>query len=349
MVSSVARVASAFIVGAALVLVASPASAHFDLTAPASWSVDDQADGTPEKLGPCGNEGTPMLALDDAGKPVITAVKEGDMVTVTIKEVVFHPGHYRISLSTDWSDAGDTVQGGFPADPMVTMGKTNSGTMLCPGAGAGSQPCGSVPIEQQTPVQVPGVGWILADDVFEHCDPFTGPQTIKIALPPGVTCTECALQVLEFMSDHGLNVPGGCFYHHCANLSIAGETVPIEAGTESGASSGAASGASSGEASGAVGATSGVSAQTGSSEPSGSAVSSGSASTSGAGTTTGTTVSSTSGSASGTASGSASPPPATTATSPSSGGCSVSPRQVSFGAGLAGLALGAVLLRRRRR
>jgi hypothetical protein len=23
------------------------------------------------------------------------------------------------------------------------------------------------------------------------------------------------------MSNHGLNVPGGCFYHHCADISIA--------------------------------------------------------------------------------------------------------------------------------
>src|SRR5580658_815948 len=244
MVTLVARVVSAFAVGAALVLFATPASAHFDLIAPASWSVDDPGTGMPEKLGPCGNEGTPVLAKDDAGRPIITAVQEGDMITVSIEEVVFHPGHYRISLSTDWADAGDTVQAGFPPDPVVTPGATNSGTMVCPGGAGLKNPCGSVPLEQGTlPVEIPGVGWVLADDVFEHCTPFTGAQTIKVALPRGVSCNECALQVLEFMSDHGLNPQGGCFYHHCANLSISGQSVPVEAGGGSGTSGGATSGA----------------------------------------------------------------------------------------------------------
>jgi MYXO-CTERM domain-containing protein len=36
-----------------------------------------------------------------------------------------------------------------------------------------------------------------------------------------MTCaSNCVLQVAEFMSDHGLNNPGGCFYHHCANITI---------------------------------------------------------------------------------------------------------------------------------
>ena len=35
-------------------------------------------------------------------------------------------------------------------------------------------------------------------------------------LPAGVTCKECVLQVLEFMSDHGLNVPG--IYWHFVDI-----------------------------------------------------------------------------------------------------------------------------------
>jgi hypothetical protein len=362
MISLFARAASAVAVGAALVLVAAPASAHFDLMSPASWSVDNPADGAPEKLGPCGNEppdgkpaGTlPTPAVDDAGLPVVTAVQEGDMITVTIKEVVFHPGHYRISLSTDWADAGDTVQAGFPPDPLVSMGKTNSGTMVCPGAPTAI--CGSVPIEQGPfPVAVPGVGWVLADDVFEHCAQFTTAQTIKVALPPGVSCKECVLQVLEFMSDHGLNNPGGCFYHHCANLSIAGQSVPVEGGTSSGATSGAASGASStgtsGDTSGAATGSSG-SATTGSVGATSGTVSAGSViGTTGVGTTSGTSPPTTgsaspSGASSGTSTGpagSGTPAPAT-----KSGGCAISPRRASSWAGLVGLALAVALTRRRR-
>jgi hypothetical protein len=236
--------AQAVVLGALCSLAPSPARAHFVLDAPASWSVVDPMLGLPEKLGPCGNEVTqvpgvddagqpiinqlaPVPAVDDAGQPIVTAFEEGGKLTVTITEVVFHPGHYRISLSTNWADAGDTDQAGFPADPVVTAGATNSGTMVCPRSLDSA--CGSVPIVQRTPVAVPGVGWILADDVFEHCAELTSPQTITLDLPPGVTCTECVIQVLEFMSDHGPNVPGGCFYHHCANISIS----PSSPGTTS--------------------------------------------------------------------------------------------------------------------
>lgn len=350
------RVVCAFAVGAALVLVPTSASAHFDLVTPASWSVDDQGSGMPEKLGPCGNEGTPIPAKDDAGRPIITAVQEGDMITVTINEVVFHPGHYRISLSTDWADAGDTVQSGFPPDPLVTAGATNSGTMVCQGGAGLKNPCGSVPLEQGTlPVEIPGVGWVLADDVFEHCQPFAMPQTIKVALPPGVTCKECALQVLEFMSDHGLNVPGGCFYHHCANLSISGQSVPVEAGGGSGISSGAASGTSSGEATGATGSpgSGGTMAATGTVDTSGSAAPSGSvAATGGESTGTSTPTSGSvgsSGSSSGTPVGSSGTSTSAGTTAAKSSGCTISPRGGSFGAGLAGLALGVAWTRRRRR
>ncbi len=353
MVTLIARVVSAFAVGAALVLVATPASAHFDLMSPASWSVDNLSDGTPEKLGPCGNEGKPVLAKDDAGQPIVTAVQEGGMITVSIMEVVFHPGHYRISLSTAWADAGDTLQSGFPADPLVTIGATNSGTMVCPGGADLKNPCGSVPVEQGPfPVAVPGVGWVLADDVFEHCTQFTDVQTIKVALPPGVSCNECALQVLEFMSDHGLNNPGGCFYHHCANLSISGQSVPVEAGGGSGASSGATSGAASGVGSGS--ATGSPMTGTAGMDMSGSTMPSGSAGTTGAGSAAGSSTSSGAVGGGGSGAGTSVPSTGTSTTqgataSTKSSGCSVSARGGSFGAGLAGLALGVALTRRRRR
>jgi MYXO-CTERM domain-containing protein len=43
---------------------------------------------------------------------------------------------------------------------------------------------------------------------------------IAVQLPPGFTCDNCVLQVTQFMSEHDLNDPGGCFYHHCANITI---------------------------------------------------------------------------------------------------------------------------------
>jgi hypothetical protein len=185
------------------------ADAHYVLQAPASYDTIDPGTGLPEKLGPCGNEAPQTLTN------TVTAFQEGQSITLTINEVVFHPGHYRVALAM----TPDHMQASFPDDPVPTPGATNSGTMLCPNADMTA--CGSVPIED------PPVFPVLADNLFEHCmplaDPVSGnpePQSTTIKLPAGVTCNKCTLQVLEFMSDHGPNVPGGCFYHHCADISI---------------------------------------------------------------------------------------------------------------------------------
>lgn len=330
--------------GAAALLSPATARAHFVLDAPGSWSVDNMGSGAPEKLGPCGNEGTPVPAKDDAGQPLVTAFQEGQMISVTITEVIFHPGHYRISLSLDWADAGDTVQSGFPADPMVMQGRTNSGSMVCPGAVVST--CGSVPIVAQTPSATPQ-GWILADNVFEHCQAFSGPQTIKVALPPGVTCKECVLQVLEFMSDHGLNPQGGCFYHHCANISIqGGGNMSSDASTDATSSADASSSGSMSSGS--------VSSGTFVSSGSASGVSSGSTATSGTNVSSGSATSGTaSSSGSSTSSGSASPASGSApgATASNSSGCAVSPRGAASAMTLAWLSLAAstILIRRGRR
>ena len=170
--------------------------------------MSQDAAGVPEKMGPCGNEG--------GGTPTgtVTPFHPGDTVTVTVNEVVFHPGHYRFALS-------ETGQSGLPAEPVVT-----------PGA---NTPCGTAAIEN--PPMYP----VLADDVFDHTAPFSTPQTIQIKLPTNVTCTKCTLQIIEFMSDHPLNNPGGCFYHHCADISI---------GSNSGGNGGGSSGSSGGSSSG---------------------------------------------------------------------------------------------------
>jgi len=197
------RISCRILVG--LVLTSSVASAHFILQAPASWMSQD-ASGSPQKLGPCGDEG--------GGTPTgtITTFAPGETVTVTIKEVVFHPGHYRIALGVDSRDA-------LPAEPVVT---------------AGSTPCGSVPVE--SPATFP----VLADGVLDHTAAFSGPQTVQVTLPANVTCTKCTLQVIEFMSDHPLNNPGGCFYHHCADIAIQTTGMGGTAGTGGAPSTGGA-------------------------------------------------------------------------------------------------------------
>jgi hypothetical protein len=142
--------------------------------------------GLPQKLGPCGNEagGTPTGA--------ITTFAPGATITVTINEVIFHPGHYRAALAVN-------SQSELPAEPVVTPDTT---------------PCGTAAIES------PAVYPVLGDGLLTHTTAFTAPQSFQITLPTNVTCTNCTLQIIEFMAEHGLNNPGGCFYHHCANIAI---------------------------------------------------------------------------------------------------------------------------------
>jgi MYXO-CTERM domain-containing protein len=183
--------ASALAVLAFGVLTPRETRAHFALQSPPSWMSQDSL-GSPQKLGPCGDE------AGGTATGVVTAFQAGQTITVTIDEKVFHPGHYRIALSVN--DRSE-----LPAEPVVTPG-TNT-------------PCGTAAIE--TPPVFP----VLADDVFDHTAPFSTPQSIQVTLPSNVTCTHCTLQVIEFMSNHALNNPGGCFYHHCADISL--QTTPV--------------------------------------------------------------------------------------------------------------------------
>jgi len=158
--------------------------AHFVLTSPASM-YEQSGLGDPQKAPPCGDQGM-AIATGEVG-----SFQGGDTLTITIEETIFHPGHYRIALAMD--------DGVFPDEPPVTSGSTD---------------CGSAPIDPAPAFPV------LADGVWQHDAPFAGPQSIDITLPDGVSCTNCTLQVIQFMSNHPFNNPGGCYYHHCANISL---------------------------------------------------------------------------------------------------------------------------------
>ena len=193
---------------ASCIAAATPADAHFKLDSPPSRSVQD-ALGGPQKSSPCGESDATQGADDSTPTNQVAQLAEGGMVTVSITETITHPGHYRVALAQDMAS--------LPPEPTVT-----------PGTGFA---CGSAPIDPSP--QLP----VLADGLFDHTSSFNGAQqTAHVQLPAGMTCTGCVLQVIEFMGDHGLNTPGGCFYHHCAivNISAAGPdagTPPGDAGT----------------------------------------------------------------------------------------------------------------------
>ena len=132
---------------------------------------------------------------------VVTKVQGGHPLAISITEYVFHPGYYRFALSIN-------ARSELPADPavMVKNGQSVSAT-----------------------IESPAVFPVLADGMFQHTTSmpmFTG--TIPL---PNITCAKCTLQVIEFMAEHGLNVGGGYFYHHCADLQITADPSLPDGGT----------------------------------------------------------------------------------------------------------------------
>ena len=79
------------LVVAALASFAGPANAHIELMSPPTRTVM-------QKQGPCG------LGPDDPRGPTKATFKPGEVVTITWKETVNHPGHYRIALDEDGQD-----------------------------------------------------------------------------------------------------------------------------------------------------------------------------------------------------------------------------------------------------
>ena len=71
----------------------------------------------------------------------------------------------------------------------------------------------------------------MAPVSYTHLDVYK--RQVPIKLPDGFTCNNCTLQVIQWMYNHPLNNPGGCFYHHCATVNIvagtdAGMTIPAD-------------------------------------------------------------------------------------------------------------------------
>jgi hypothetical protein len=179
------------VAGAAALSTVTVADAHFILKAPVNWMAQDSL-GTPQKMGPCGNE-APQTPTH-----TVTPFQPGQQVTIQIDETVFHPGHYRIALAP--------TQNELPAEPAVTP--------------TAADQCASAAVQENPTLP------ILADNQLVHTTQFSGTQTITVTLPANPPCTNCVLQVLEFMSSHG----APCFYHHCANITIAASGTPGDAG-----------------------------------------------------------------------------------------------------------------------
>lgn len=168
------------------------ASAHFRLLEPGSW-IEENNLGDPQKLGPCGgtsaNGGTPTN--------VVTKAQGGQRLHLKWTETVYHPGHYRISLSVKSRDQ-------LPADPQVESRASDKG-----------------PISVSAPIDPSPKAPVLVDGLFPHnTRPASNTTWETDVTLPNITCDRCTLQIVQFMAEHGLNKDGGYFYHHCADLQI---------------------------------------------------------------------------------------------------------------------------------
>ncbi len=189
------NLATALSVAGVLAGLVATSDAHFKLTEPASLA-NQNTFGDPQKTEPCGqDDGNPAFVPTN----LITTYEAGSTITISFTETVSHPGHYRVSLAQDMA--------ALPADPAVTP--------------VGNDECGSTPINNNPTLP------LLADGLLAHTQPLNGPQTMQVQLPAGMTCTNCVLQVTQFMSNH----TAPCYYHHCATVTITAEPVtPGDAG-----------------------------------------------------------------------------------------------------------------------
>ena len=180
-----------------LLLVSSSSLAHIHLDAPGSFQTLD-ALGNPQKTEPCGGAGTPS--------GVVTTVMAGSQLTVSWRETILHPGHFRIGIARQQSDFMTPI-------PVLNMGGAN---------------CQSAPIQSSPSYPT------LVDGLYQHTTAAPGNMYSTTVTVPMMSCDNCVLQLMQFMSAHS----PPCFYYQCAALKI----VMPDAGTGTGGGGGSTGG-----------------------------------------------------------------------------------------------------------
>jgi hypothetical protein len=178
------------------------ASAHFILTTPTNWmtQVPGPGGGSPQKTGPCGNE----VVAGQMPTGIISPVRAGQQVSVTVDATVAHPGWWRVALvegrssSQTLTSLPDPVpQAGTNCTPAIMANPVWSPTQHILADGLG------------LPANAPAMGVQQS-----------GTPTFQVTIPQNATCTDaspCSLQVIMVMTDHPVN---NCYYHHCADISF---------------------------------------------------------------------------------------------------------------------------------
>jgi MYXO-CTERM domain-containing protein len=209
------------------VLAPAPADAHYHLDAPTSWmSQDPVSNGGPQKNGPCGVvPGTNAGEVPGTPTGIVNGFPPGQPISVTVTSTIDHPGWYRIALvpgpsstQTGASLPEPVPQAGTDCTPAIMTNPVWSPTQHVLADGLGLPP-GAGPTFLQS-----------------------GTKTFPVSIPQSAGCTSarpCSLQVIMVMTDH---LPGMCYYHHCADVSVNGATGTGTGGTGATGTGGAGGG-----------------------------------------------------------------------------------------------------------
>jgi MYXO-CTERM domain-containing protein len=223
------------IAGAAFVLAPARAHAHFTMDSPPQWIEAQDTLGDPQKIAPCGVDSTVTYTTTNT----VTTYAPGQTITLQWTETVAHDGWFRIALS--YANRTDLTDPPYSANALGLS--TDAG------------------------IENPPVPPVLVDGLYPHlAADITVPKAYTYALTlPQQPCAKCTLQIIQFMNNHPYNMPGGYFYHHCADIALvegadggSGAAASPDGGstaTGAGGSSGQPGGSTGSSASGGNGAT----------------------------------------------------------------------------------------------
>jgi hypothetical protein len=197
-----------------LVSLSATAGAHVSLTSIDGQTGVARAEAPAENLknAPCGQNTNGRTAT-------VTQLTAGDTVTLVWDEYIDHPGFFRIAFDNDGDD-------GFPAiADMDDVHPAQCTLQTCLDSSETS-------IQEKYPV---------GDTVLAYVADGTNMVDITV---PNVDCTNCTLQVIQFMTDKLANNNDDEIYYQCADIEISGATAGGGAGGAGG--QGGAGGATAG-------------------------------------------------------------------------------------------------------
>lgn len=203
--------------------VASSASAHLTLTSINDMMpvarVEGEAGGNQLKNGPCGQ-------TTNARTQTVTALTAGAEITINWDEYIDHPGFFRIAFSQEGTTFPEIANMDDVTPSQCTLATCMSGGMT---------------MEQLTPVGAEVLAYV-ADG-----------ETSASIVVPNVSCENCTLQVIQFMTDKLGDNNDNEIYYQCADITITGGAAGGAGGAGGAAGGGGGAGGASGGGTGGVG------------------------------------------------------------------------------------------------